>query len=138
MDKGDLRNMKKRYLVWLYKNTKEAFDRYERKFTQLDIDKSVLNEIEEELKRAYLPHEKESIQGFINDFVKYISDKENSCAELRQAGKKTNAEFLFLDMKLQAVEKAIIKELGKRALARIKEMYEKEMTRRILISTETK
>lgn len=138
MDKGDLKNMKKRYLVWLYKTTKEAFDRYERKFTQLDIDKSVLNEIEEELKRAYLPHEKESIQGFINDFVKYISDKENACAELRQAGKKTNAEFLFLDMKLQAVEKAIIKELGKRALARIKEMYEKEMTQRVLISAENK
>ncbi|MBL7210582.1 MAG: hypothetical protein ISS32_02220 [Candidatus Omnitrophica bacterium] len=132
MDKQDLRNLKKRYFVWLYKTTKEAFDKHERKFTQLDIDKSLLKEIEKELGEAYLPHEKEAIQNFINDFVSYIENKEKACAEVRQAGKKINAEFLFLDMKLQAVEKAILKELGKRALARIKASYEKEMTERIL------
>ena len=45
---------------------------------------------------------------------------------------------MFLDMKLHAVEKAITKELGKRALVHIKDMYEKEMTKRILKSTESK
>jgi len=138
MDKTDLKNLKKRYLIWLYKVTKEAFDKYERKFTQLDIDKFMLREIESELQAAYLPQEKEAIKSFIADFIKYIGDKENACAELRQGGKKTNAEFLFLDMKLQALEKAIVKELGKRWLARIKDMYEKEMTQRILKSVENK
>ncbi|MFH0763076.1 MAG: hypothetical protein V1925_04220 [Candidatus Omnitrophota bacterium] len=138
MDKLDLRNLKKRYLVWLYKTTKEAFDRYERKFTQLDIDKSMLQEIEKELGQAYLPNEKEAIKNLINDFAGYIDNKEKACAELRQAGKRINAEFLFLDMKLQAVEKAILKDLGKRALSRIKAMYEKEMTKRILKRSEEK
>ena len=41
MDK-DSRNLKKRYLIWLYKTTKEALDRIERKFTQADIDKFIL------------------------------------------------------------------------------------------------
>ena len=138
MDKIDLKNLKKRYLIWLYKTTKEAFDKHERKFTQLDIDKFILGEIENELQRAYLPQEKEAIKGFIADFIKYIGDKENACADLRKGGQKTNAEFLFLDMKLQAVEKAVIKELGKRSLSRIKDMYEKEMTQRILKSIENK
>lgn len=135
MDKNDLKNLKKRYLIWLYKTTKEAFDRYERKFTQLEIDKFLLQEIESELAQAYLPREKEALRKQINDFIAYIENKEKACSELREAGKKTNTEFIFLDMKLQAVEKAIAKELGKRALARIKAMYEKEMTGRILRRT---
>lgn len=138
MDKQDLRNLKKRYLIWLYKTTKEAFDRYERKFTQLDIDKFLLKEIEKELEEAYLPNEKEAIKDFINDFVSYIDNKEKACVEVRQAGKKTNAEFLFLDMKLQAIERAILKELGKRALSRIKAMYEQEMSERILKRSDEK
>jgi molecular chaperone GrpE (heat shock protein) len=132
MDKQDLRNLKKRYLLWLYKTTKEAFDRYERKFTQIDIDKFILAEMEKELEQAYLPNEKEAIKGFINTFIGYVDNKEKACAELRQGGKKTNAEFLFLDMKLQAVEKAIVRDLGKRALSRIKAMYEQEMAERVL------
>ncbi|MCX5706101.1 MAG: hypothetical protein NTW13_00240 [Candidatus Omnitrophica bacterium] len=38
--------------------------------------------------------------------------------------------------KLQAIEKAIIKELGKKALDEIKLLYEIEMTERILRSPE--
>lgn len=138
MDKKDLLNLKKRYLVWLYKITKEAFDKYERKFTQLDIDKFILNEIEKEFKEAYLPQEKEEIQKFIDDLMDYIDKKEASCAEIKYKDKKINAEFLFLDIKLEAVEKAITKELGKRALNNIKAMYEKEMTERILKTRDEK
>jgi hypothetical protein len=39
-------------------------------------------------------------------------------------------------LKLQAIEKAIAKELGKKALEEIKLLYEIEMTERILRSTE--
>ncbi len=138
MDKKDVQNLKKRYLIWLYKTTKEAFDRYERKFTQLDIDKFILNEIEKRFKEAYLPQEKEEIQKFIDSFMEYIDKKEASCAQIKYKDKKINAEFLFLDIKLEAVEKAIIKELGRRALNRIKAMYEQEMTERILRSIEEK
>lgn len=138
MDKQDEINLKKRYLIWLYKTTKEAFDRFERKFTQLDIDEFILQEMEKILKGSYLPHEKKQLEKFVNDFRDYIDKKEESSMELKYKGKKTNPEFIFLDVKLEAIEKAIIKELGKKALEEIKFAYEKEMIERIFKSTETK
>ncbi|MDD5506470.1 MAG: hypothetical protein PHR73_06935 [Candidatus Omnitrophica bacterium] len=136
MNNQDVKNLKKRYLVWLYKTTKEAFDKYERKFTQVDIDTDILMEMEKELLGSYLPHEKDALQKHINDFQRYIEDKERACSDLRDQGKKKNPEFIFLEIKLDAVEKVIAKELGKRGLERIKSLYEIEMTERILRSTE--
>ena len=132
MDKRDERNLKMRYFAWMYKNTKEAFDRYERKFTQLEIDKSILREMEKELKGAYLPHKKRALEKYINDFRRYINAKEELCLKLKYKGKKMNPEFIFSDVKLEAIEKAIARELGSEALSRIKDAYEEEMLRRIL------
>ena len=136
MNKQDEKNLKKRYFIWLYKTAKETFDKYERKFTQVDIDQDILNEMEKELLGSYLPHEKEALQKHINDFQKYIEDKEGACSELRDQGKKINPEFIFSEIKLNAVEKVITKELGRRGLEEIRSLYEKEMTTRILKSTE--
>ncbi len=138
MDKQDIKNLKKRYLIWLYKTTKEAFDRYERKFTQLDIDKLLLADMEAELKDTFLPHEKQQLEKYVNDFRSYIIEKENACAQLKFQGKKVNPEFLFLDVKLDAIEKTIVKELGKKALNEIKETYEQEFTQRIFEATDHK
>ena len=132
MDKRDEKSLKMRYLAWLYKNTKEAFDRYERKFTQLEIDESILREMEKELKGAYLPHKKRALEKYINDFRRYINAKEELCLKLKYKGKKMNPEFIFLDVKLEAIEKAITKELGSEALNQIKDAYGEEMLRRIL------
>jgi uncharacterized protein YdiU (UPF0061 family) len=132
MDRQDEKNLTIRYLTWLYKITKESFDRYERKFTQLEIDEYVLKEIEKELKSAYLPGEKASLEKFVNDFRSYIAAKEESCLKLKYKEKKVNPEFLFLDVKLNAIEKAIEKELGKKGLQQIKEAYQREMLRRII------
>ncbi|MDD5560942.1 MAG: hypothetical protein PHT50_02275 [Candidatus Omnitrophica bacterium] len=136
MNNQDEKNLKKRYFVWLYKGAKEIFDKFERKFTQLDIDKDILFEMEKELLGSYLPHEKEALQRQINDFQQYIENKEKACAELRDQDKKINPEFIFSEIKLDAVEKVIIKELGKKGLEEIKSLYEEEMTGRILKSTE--
>ncbi len=136
MNKQDVKNLKKRYFIWLYKTTKEAFDKYERKFTQVDIDNDILVAMEKELLGSYLPHEKDALQKYINDFQRYIEDKEKACAELRDQGKKKNPEFLFLDIKLNAIEKIIAQELGRRGLEKIKALYELEMAERILRSTE--
>jgi len=136
MNRQDVKNLRKRYFIWLYKTTKEAFDKYERKFTQIDVDKDLLTEMENELLGAYLPHEKAHLEKFVNQYREYISAKEKSCLELKYQGKKTNPEFIFLDVKLNAVEKLIVKELGRRGLERIKTLYEIEMTERILRSTE--
>lgn len=132
MNNNDEKNLKIRYLTWLYKKSKEAFDRYERKFTQLEIDEFILKEIEKELKGAYLPQEKKALEKFVNDFRNYIAEKEKSCLKLKYKGKKIDPEFIFLDVKLEAIEKAIVKELGKDYLEKIKESYQEEMLKRIL------
>jgi hypothetical protein len=138
MNKQDIKNLKKRYLIWLYMVTKEAFDRFERKFTQLDIDTFMLFEMEKELKGAYLPDEKKALEKFINDFRDYIAEKEQTCLKLKYKGKRVDPEFLFLDIKLEAIEKAIVKELGAKALDEIKTFYESEMTQKISRGTKHK
>lgn len=132
MEKQDVKNLKRRYLIWMYLTTKEAFDQYERKFTQFDIDKFILGEMEKELKGAYLPHEKKALERYVNEYRDYIAAKEQQCLKLKYKNKKINPHFLFLDVKLDAVEKAIIEELGQKALTEIKSIYEKEMTEKIL------
>jgi hypothetical protein len=136
MNSQDVKNLKKRYFIWLYKTTKEAFDKFERKFTQTEIDKDILKEIENTLMGSYLPHEKAELEKMVNSFQEYIAAKEKSCLELKYQGLKTNTEFIFLDVKLSAIEKLIVKEFGRRGLEEIKSLYEKEMTRRILRSTD--
>jgi len=138
MNKQDVKNLRKRYFIWLYKTTKEEFDKYERKFTQTDIDKDLLFEMENQLMGAFLPHEKEYLEKFVNQYREYISSKEKACLELKYQGKKTNPEFIFLDVKLNAIEKLIVKELGGRGLERIKALYEREMIQHILKSTESR
>lgn len=136
MNEQDVLSLKKRYFIWLYKTTKEAFDSFERKFTQLEIDEDILREIEKILKGSYMPHEKKALEKFVNDFRDYIAKKEKATLELKYKGKKINPEFIFLDAKLEAIEARIVKEFGKKALEEIKALYEKEMTGRILKSSE--
>lgn len=132
MDKQDELNLTKRYLVWLYKTTKDAFDAYEVKFTQFEADEFLLQEIEKELKESYMPSEKKALEKIVNDFREYISRKEEACLKLKYKGKRINPEFIFLDAKLNAIEKAIEKEFGKKALREIKDAYESQTIRRIL------
>jgi hypothetical protein len=129
MDILDTKNLKKRYLLWLYKTTKEPLDRIERKFTQLEIDRFILSQLKklDKQKRA---------GGFIFDFKTYIGNKEREALNLKYEGKNLKAEYYFLDLKLAAIEKAIKQELGKKVLSEIKSLYEKEMTQRILKSKE--
>jgi hypothetical protein len=129
MDKQDIKNLKKRYLVWFYKFTKEALDRIERKFTQAEVDRFILKELEEK--------DKERIAGkFIAEFEAYIQNKEKEGLAQKFDGNKLKPEYYFLQIKLAAIEKAIVKEFGKKALKEIKSLYEKEFTERILKSTE--
>ena len=138
MDKKDEKNLKVRYLTWLYKTVKEAFDRYERKFTQIEIDGFVLREMEKELKGSYMPQEKKSLEKLVNDFRLYIAEKEKACLKLKYKGKKIEPEFIFLDVKVIAIEKAIIKELGQEGLNKIKEAYHQEMIKRIIEEKENR
>lgn len=132
MDKQDVQNLKKRYLLWLYKVTKEAFDKYERKFTQLEVDEELLKEIELALKDSFLPGEKKDLEHLVNEFRKYVDEKEETCVKLKYKGKKISPEFIFLDVKLNAIETVIKREFGKKFLEAAKTLYEEEMVQRIM------
>lgn len=127
MDKDDLKNLKKRYLIWLYKTTKEAFDKIERKFTQLEVDKFILGELKKQDKAG-------KMKRFVDDFETYIQNKIKDGAALKYEGKNLKPEYQFLLAKLNAIEKAIIKESGKKALDETRLLYEVEMVDRILKS----
>ncbi|MFA4990247.1 MAG: hypothetical protein WC576_05690 [Candidatus Omnitrophota bacterium] len=129
MHKQDLKKLKKRYLIWFYKTTKEALDKIERKFTQTDIDRFILKDLKKADKGRIA-------EPFIAQFEDYIRKKEQDGFNLKFENKKPKAHYVFLVLKLQAVEKAIAKELGKKALEEIKLLYEIEMIERILRSTE--
>lgn len=128
MQKQDLKNLQRRYLVWFYKTAKEALDKIERKFSQSAIDRLILKELRSK--------ENDGLTKFINEFEAYIKSKEKTGIELKYAGNKLKSDYEFLVLKLAAIEKIISKTLGPRALKEIKSLYEKEMTERILKSTE--
>lgn len=129
MNAKDRKNLKKRYLIWFYKVTKEALDKIERKFTQTEIDRTILGELRDE-------DECGLITNFVDDFEAYIETKEKEGMLLKYKGGKPEPDFLFLELKLKAIEKIIIEELGKKTLNEIKALYENEMTQRILKNTE--
>lgn len=131
MKKNDLKNLKKRYLLWLYKTTKDSLDRIERKFTQLEIDLELLKEIERQ-------DRSNKISKFIDEFSEYIKNKEKEGRELKFDGKAPKPEYVFLVIKLRAIEKVIVKEFGNSVLNEIKSLYEKEMVERIIKSREYK
>ena len=129
MENHDLKDLKRRYLVWFYKTTKEAWDKIERKFTQIEVDELILEELKKD-------ERSQKVKYFIDEFEAYIKRKSEDGLALKYDGKELKPEYLFLSLKLEAIEKAIVKELGKPALSKIKALYEKEMTERILKSTE--
>jgi len=129
IQKQDIKNLKKRYLLWLYKITKEALDKIERKFTQLEIDKFILKE----LKRL---DKDKKIRKHIRGFESYIQNKEEEGLGLKYEFGQLKPDYCFLSLKLKAIESSIVKELSKNTLKEIKALYEKEMTERILRSVE--
>ena len=129
MKKNDILNLKKRYLIWLYKETKEALDRVDRKFTQIDIDKFIL----EELQKNTFADKK-----FLDEFITYVNNKEQDCQKIKSGDTYLNSEHQFFSLKLHAIEKSILNELGAEGLKEIKGLYHQEMVDRILRSTEHK
>jgi hypothetical protein len=131
MKNSDSKNLKKRYLLWLYKTTKEALDKIERRFTQLEIDRFIL----QELKRK---DRGKNLKKFIAQWQAYILNKEKDSIALKYSDCGLSPEYRFMLLKLKAIEKAIIRELGNKALAAVKELYQQEMLRRILQEREEK
>jgi hypothetical protein len=135
MQSQDIKNLKFRYLLWLYKTIKEDLDRIERKFTQLDIDKEVFQRIVKQAD-SLDSKDKKSLGKSLQEFKEYIKKKEKDAQDLKFDGQRLRPQYHFLLLKLKAVEKTIIQQLGQKAKDRIKTLYECEMQRRILESRE--
>lgn len=130
----------RRYFLWSYKTTKEALDRIDRYFTQLKADHYVLAFLSqhEELADKDLGHE--YLQK-VNEFQKYIEEKAERVFPQKYADlkrEKLQPEYWYLKARLEGIEEAIVCFLGRAELKKIQEMYEGEMTRRILEEREHK
>jgi len=137
MKKHDIKNLKFRYLLWLYKTTKEEFDRIERKFTQVDTDKKIMRDMAENFNSRDLKKKKEA-RKLLQDFKEYVNKKEKDGRELKFDGRKLKPEYYYLSLKLESIEKAVVEELGRRRLREIKTLYEQEMMRRIIEAQDDK
>ena len=125
-----------RYLIWCYKTTKESLDKIDRKFTQIKVDRFILSHIEKTRPQAQSQPE---YRQLVDDFSAYIVSKEkDGLSQKFSNGKKRvlNAQYIYLQNRLNAVELAIRHFLGPRVLSKINLLYEQEMTRRIVESRE--
>ena len=124
----------RRYLIWCYKTTKENLDRIERKFTQLTVDDFILDELKKK-------NAQQQCLGQFDELYRYIHSKREDAFKQKytDASSKTlTDDYNYLTLRFGAIEKAILRFLGKAALAEIESLYEKEMTRRILEAREEK
>ncbi|HAJ57022.1 MAG TPA: hypothetical protein DCL35_04555 [Candidatus Omnitrophica bacterium] len=134
-DKEDIRSLHRRYLLWLYKTTKDELDKIERKLTQLDIDKRIEKALKK--KASGLPRGvKETLGPGLKEWKEYIFQKESDAQKLKfNEDGSIVAGYLFLRLKLEAVADEVEARLGKKELARFKRLYEEACITRILEDT---
>ena len=126
-------NLVRRYLMWCYKTTKEDLDRTDRYFTQWDVDQFFLDHL---CKTEKVSRE---AQGLINNFEEYMHKKKDNAHAKKfkeDSQKELNPEYEYLHYRFDAIEQAIVHFLGKDELKKITELYEQEMTQRILTARE--
>jgi hypothetical protein len=130
------KNLIKRYLLWCFKTTRESLDRVDRKFTQVQVDRYILESLEKGSKRKNISAE---YFALLDGFKDYIHAKEKDGIALKFSKSKPdqlNAEYLYLQNRIKGIERAVVYFLGSRVLSEFILQYESEMTRRILESRE--
>jgi hypothetical protein len=130
-------NLIRRYLIWCYKTTKEDLDRIDRYFTQLEVDDFILRELKKD--KSFLKSSPEDYAKHVADFAQYMETKKQNVLKKKFSDDKftkLRSEYLYLHNRFRAIEKAIVYFLGKAQLQKITDLYEAEMSRRILQATE--
>jgi len=128
----------RRYLLWFFKTTNEAFERIERKTTQLMVDEYVLKCIKNEGRRLPV-NSRKKYDELVKEFEFYIKTKKADELKLKffdAKGKSLHPQYVYFKNRLEAVEEAIRHFLGEKELRRMRSLYEKEFTNRILQSRE--
>ena len=127
----------RRYLIWCYKTTKEDLDRIDRYFTQNDVDRFVMDQLQKTKNK--LSHGSKEYLGLVEEFKGYIQKKQNNVLKQKfrdQEYKQLQPKYAYLTSRMTAIEKAIIHFLGAKELSCIIDLYEQEMTQRILQARE--
>ena len=127
------RNLIRRYLVWCYKTTQESLDRIDRKFTQLEVDQFIFEQIKNS-KELFNPEANRRYKNLINNFKLYMNNKKEEAKKQKyfeDDSATLNPDYLYHRDRLEAVKKAIRYFLSPADLEKIKKSYEEEMTRRI-------
>jgi len=128
----------RRYLLWFFKTTKEAFERIERKTTQLMVDEYVFKCIKTNERRVSA-NSRKKYDELVKEFETYIKTKKEDELKLKffdGKGKSLHPQYVYLKNRLEAVEEAIRHFLGEKELRRMRSLYEKEFTDRILQARE--
>jgi len=124
----------RRYLLWSFKTTKESFERIERKTTQLMADEYVLKNIKTAGNKVHVQSRGE-YDALVKEFETYIRTKQADEIKLKYLDgnkKSLHPQYVFLRNRLEAIESAIKHFLGEKELLKIRVLYEKEFTDRIL------
>jgi hypothetical protein len=132
LSKEDQRSLRKRYLFWLYKMTKDELDRIDRKFTQLSIDGDI-QELLEGWSLKMGQRARGNLQPFIKELEEYIFQKESDAQKLKfdETG-AVNSKYLFLHMKFEAICSITKSLFGTPVLKEFRRLYEEASLGRIL------
>ncbi len=128
----DRDSLYKRYLFWLYKTIREDLDRTDRKFTQLVLDERIAALLERDA--AALDKDlRQGVGSFIEEWKTYIAQKADDAHKLKfsESGMPM-FEYVFLRLKLRAVERLIVERLGRRRLNEFKRRLEEAAMQGIL------
>ncbi|MBZ0166436.1 MAG: hypothetical protein K8I00_06485 [Candidatus Omnitrophica bacterium] len=122
----------RRYLLWCYKTTKEELDRVDRYFTQNIVDDHMLGH----LIKAPEFQSSSGNSGFkksVQVFEEYkIAKLQKATVKKFTANRELQPEYLYLVRRLEAIESAVMEFLGDKEWQKIIDLYEQEMTQRIL------
>lgn len=132
LEKTDCMLLSKRYLLWLYKTTKEELDKIERKFTQLEIDREIEKLLEKEAKLLGAAT-REGVAPHLKAWREYVFEKESEAQKLKFGDDgQPQPEYLFLHLKLKVVERVATARFGRKAFHEFKEICEAAAVHRIV------
>lgn len=123
----------RRYLIWCYKTTKEDLDRIDRYFTQEYVDQFLLDHLQGAKDQSA------DYSHLVEEFKAYMQKKQDNALKQKYSDhskSRIQPQYNYLKNRLCAIEAAIIYFLGKKQLDKIIDLYEEEMTERILTARE--
>jgi|GEM_PF-244592 len=135
LSKDEHASLLKRYLLWLYKMTKDECDKIDRKFTQLEIDRQIEKILEKSID-ACDPALRQALALQLGEWKAYIVGKEADGERLKfDSNGQLDPHYAFLCLKKEAVERLIVTQFGHKGLREIKDLYEEASRIRILEDT---